>query len=96
MCLRVARTLLSNCFCPSAPLRVFNGPMVAPLMPPEFRRLLDWLAACPKLDGALCRGHADVFDSDTPPGPAANVDRFAGLCTRVPRLWNEVVDYACR
>jgi hypothetical protein len=39
--------------------------MVAPPWPPEYRRLLDWLADCPPLPGALCRGHSDIFDAPT-------------------------------
>jgi hypothetical protein len=48
--------------------------MVAPLWPPEYRRLLDFFADYPSLPGALCRGHSETFD---PPaaGPLTDDDR---------------------
>jgi hypothetical protein len=43
------------------------------MLPAEFRRLLDFFADCPKLDGALCRGFAEIWAE--PHSPMTDDDR---------------------
>jgi WhiB family transcriptional regulator, redox-sensing transcriptional regulator len=69
---------------------LFNGVVAPPQWPPEFQRLLDFFADCPPLPGALCRGHADIFDAPAawPPTDAdrARIAQAKALCRRCPVL----------